>query len=41
MVEALDGWIRSWGKLPEPESFSAYLDLIAERSAYRRVYEEA
>ncbi len=41
MVGALLGWIRSWGKLPEPERFSAYLDRIAERPAYRRVYEEA
>lgn len=41
MIGALLGWISSWGKLPEPERFAAYLGRIAERPAHARAYDPA
>lgn len=38
MVGSLFGWLRGWGKLPEPERFEAYLGRIAERPAHRRAF---
>jgi len=41
MVGALLGWVRSWGKLPDPGRFDPYLQRLSERPAYRRAYGEA
>ncbi len=38
MIGALLGWLNAWGKLPEPDRFTPYLDRIAARPAYRRAY---
>lgn len=38
MVGSFLGWVRSWGRLPQPERFEAYLARIAERPAHQRVH---
>lgn len=39
-IGSLLGWLRGWGKLPEPERFAGYLQRIAERPAHQRAYAE-
>lgn len=40
-IGSLLGWLRGWGKLPEPERFEAYLGRIAERPAHKRAFQPA